>query len=91
MKSARLRLTFALPVGLAALIGGFIGWTVARVSCQAGACGYPTVVTVTFATSLVAAIGVGIVVVLVDLSLREWRAESGGIASSPEDDDRSPR
>lgn len=93
----RLRYTFAVPVGLAALVGGFIGGTVARVGCLDSACNSLSILTVSAVSGLVAAAGVGIVVVLTDRSLREWRSESGdtpGDLSSPknadqaEDDDR---
>ena len=86
---ARLRYTFAVPVGLAALIGGFIGGTVARVGCLDSSCAGLTVLMVAAVSGLVAATGVGIVVVLADRSLREWRSESssapGGDLSSSRD------
>ena len=72
---ARVRLTFALPVAAAALIGGFIGGTVTRLGCAGPACSSLTVVVVSLASALVAGTGVGIVVVLADRSLREWRSE----------------
>ena len=73
---ARLRYTFAVPVGLAGLIGGFIGGTVARVGCLGSSCDSLSVLLVAAVSALVAATGVGIVVVLADRSLREWRSES---------------
>ena len=91
----RLRLTFAIPVALAGLIGGFIGRTVALVGCQEAACNALTVPLVMLASGLVAATGVGIVVVLADRSLREWHAENQpGPPSSPNgnsDDARTDR
>lgn len=85
----RLRYTFAVPVGLAGLIGGFIGGTVARVGCLDSSCDSLSILLVAAVSALVAAGGVGIVVVLADRSLREWRSESrdaaGGDLSSPHD------
>ena len=85
----RLRFTFAVPVGLAALIGGFIGGTVARVGCLDSSCDTLSVLLVAAVSAVVAATGVGIVVVLADRSLREWRSESrdtpGGDLSAPRD------
>ena len=74
---ARLRYTFAVPVGLAALIGGFIGGTVTRVGCIDASCNSLSILLVAAVSGLVAGTGVGIVVVLTDRSLREWRSESG--------------
>ncbi len=86
---ARLRYTFAVPVGLAALIGGFIGATVTRVGCVDSTCAGLSILMVSVVSGLVAATGVGIVVVLADRSLREWRSEGGdppdGHPSSPQD------
>ena len=86
---ARLRYTFAVPVGLAALIGGFIGGTVTRVGCLDASCNSLSILLVSAVSGLVAATGVGIVVVLTDRSLREWRSESsdmsGGDLSSAQD------
>lgn len=73
---ARLRYTFAVPVGLAALIGGFIGGTVTRVGCLDSPCSGLSVLMISVVSGLVAATGVGIVVVLADRSLREWRSEA---------------
>lgn len=95
----RPRYTFAVPVGLAGLIGGFIGGTVARVGCLDSSCESLSILLVAAVSALVAAGGVGIVVVLTDRSLREWRSESrdaaGGDLSAPQDareaeDDRRP-
>ncbi|MDE0138396.1 MAG: hypothetical protein OXM57_07835 [bacterium] len=86
----QLRYTFVLPVGLAALIGGFIGGTVARVGCLDSSCDTLSVLLVAAVSALVAGGGVGIVVVLADRSLREWRSDSrdapGGDLSAPQDD-----
>jgi len=85
----RVRYTFAVPVGLAALIGGFIGGTVARVGCLDSSCDSLSILLVAAVSALVAAGGVGIVVVLADRSLREWRSESrdapGGDLPAPQD------
>ena len=89
LRMARLRYTFAVPVGLAGLIGGFIGGTVARVGCLDSSCDSLSILSVAVVSALVAAGGVGIVVVLADRSLREWRSESrdaaGGDLSAPQD------
>ena len=77
----RLRYTFAIPVLLAGVTGGFIGWTVTRLGCDGTSCSQVANAVVGLLTGLVAAAGVGIVVVLADRSLREWnewRAGSGG-------------
>lgn len=90
---ARLRYTFAVPVGLAMLIGGFIGGTVARVGCLDSPCNSLSILMVSAMSGLVAAAGVGIVVVLTDRSLREWRSERsdmpGSGLSSPQDADET--
>jgi len=68
----------------------FIGGTVARVGCLDSSCDSLSILLVAAVSALVAAGGVGIVVVLADRSLREWRSESrdvpGGGLSAPEDD-----
>lgn len=71
---ARLRYSFVAPVLLAGIVGGFIGWTVIRVGCSdPDACSALSSLAVGVVSGLVAAAGVGIVVVLADRSLREWR------------------
>ena len=70
---ARLRYTFLVPVLAAGLVGGFIGWTVTRVACIGSFCSPVTNMGVGLLSGLVAAAGVGVVVVLADRSLREWR------------------
>ncbi len=69
---SRIRYTFALPVLLAGAVGGFIGWTVSRVGCSGAGCSLVTNLIVGLLSGLIAAAGVGIVVVLADRSLREW-------------------
>ena len=70
---ARLRYSFLLPVLTAGVVGGFIGWTVARVGCSGSACSSLAGLMIGVVAGLVAAAGVGVVVVLADRSLREWR------------------
>ena len=69
----RLRFTFVVPVLLAGVVGGFIGWTVTRVGCSDAACSALSSLAIGVVSGLVAAAGVGVVVVLADRSLREWR------------------
>ncbi len=70
---ARLRYSFFLPVVGAGLVGGFIGWTVTAVGCADTSCSPIMGPVIALASGLVAAAGVGVVVVLADRSLREWR------------------
>ena len=91
---ARLRYTFVIPVLIAGVVGGFIGWTVTRVGCSDAACSPLTSLSIGVVSGLVAAAGVGVVVVLADRSLREWREwqESDGTRSrnaGPADRDTS--
>ena len=74
----RLRYTFLLPVLLAGVTGGFIGWTVMRISCGTAPCSPFSTLAVGLLSGLVAAAGVGIVVVLADRSLREWNEWRAG-------------
>ena len=86
---ARLRLSFVLPVLASGLAGGFIGWIVTRVGCLGSACSPVTNLLIGLVSGLVAAAGVGIVVVLADRSLREWREWTEGGAggdSAPPDE-----
>ena len=59
-------------VGGAFVAGAFIGWIVTRLGCAEGTCTQSALVIAAIA-GFVAAFGVGIVVVLADRSLREWR------------------
>lgn len=89
----RIRLTFAAPVLLAGTTGGFIGWTVARVGCAGTACSPLTSILAGLLAGLVSAAGVGIVVVLADRSLREWKdwqAGSGEASSDTPPDGTGP-
>ena len=70
---AKLRYTFVVPVLIAGVVGGFIGWTVTRVGCPDAACSALSSLAIGVMSGLVAAAGVGVVVVLADRSLREWR------------------
>lgn len=70
---ARLRYTFVVPVLVAGVVGGFIGWTVTRVGCSDAACSAVGSLAIGVVSGLVAAAGVGVVVVLADRSLREWQ------------------
>ena len=87
---ARLRYTFVIPVLAAGLVGGFIGWTVTRVGCIGNSCSPVTSMAIGLVSGMVAAAGVGIVVVLTDRSLREWR-EWQDSGQSGAEGDVSPR
>ena len=78
---ARFRYTFVVPVLVAALVGGFIGWIVSRVGCTGDACSPLANLAIGLVSGLVAAAGVGVVVVLADRSLREWREWRDGAGS----------
>ena len=80
----RLRWSFILPVLAAGAAGGFIGWAAASVGCMDGSCGPASVFMVGLVSGLAAAGGVGIVVVLADRSLREWRKWKAGGESEEE-------
>ena len=83
---ARLRYSFALPVLAAGVVGAFIGWVVTGAGCVDGSCGTLTKLAVALISGAVAAAGVGIVVVLADRSLREWRQGPGSGLASPDGD-----
>lgn len=88
----RLRYTFVVPVLVAGVVGGFIGWTVTRVGCSDAACSALSSLATGVVSGLVAAAGVGVVVVLADRSLREWRewqngADNGRQGAGPLDHD----
>ena len=74
----RLRYTFVVPVLVAGVVGGFIGWTVTRVGCSDATCSALSSLATGVVSGLVAAAGVGVVVVLADRSLREWREWQNG-------------
>ena len=59
--------------GLGALIGGLLGWSVTLVGCRPDTC-YVSAGLVALLSAAVAAVGVGLVMILVDRSLEEWRA-----------------
>ncbi len=70
-------------VTAAFLAGAFIGWIVTRLGCGEGTCAASAIV-IGLTAGFVSAVGVGVVVVLADRSLREWRdAELAG-APPPE-------
>ena len=55
--------------------GGFIGWMVTRHGCEGGGTCAQSAVFFGLISGFVAAFGVGVVVVLADRSLREWREQ----------------
>lgn len=61
----------AIPVLVAAVTGGVVGYLVTEASC-AGRCTVPAVL-VALGVTVGAAVGVGTVVVLAVRSMREWR------------------
>lgn len=78
---------------LAGIAGGFIGRTVAQVGCSGPTCSELTNAAVGLLAGLVAAGGVGIVVVLADRSLREWnewRSDGGDLPAGGPPDDTDP-
>lgn len=81
----RPRYSFLIPVLAAGCVGGFIGWTVARVGCATTTCTLFANLAISLVSGLVAAAGVGIVVVLADRSLHEWREWQSGAESGAED------
>ena len=65
-------------IGLGFAAGAFIGWIVTRIGCVEGSC-TASAIFIGLISGLVAAAGVGVVVVLADRSIREWReAEQTG-------------
>ncbi len=65
----------ALPVAIAALAGGFVGFFVTDASCTPEPCTFAAVL-VAIGVALAAAVGVGVVVVLAVRSLSEWKEHS---------------
>ena len=61
-----------LPVAVAALAGGFVGFFVTDASCAPDSCTVPAIL-VAVGVALAAAVGVGVVVVLALKSLSEWK------------------
>ena len=61
-----------VPIAVAALAGGVIGYFVTDASCAPETCTFAAV-SVALAVGIGAAIGVGVVVVLVLKSLSEWQ------------------
>jgi len=70
---AGLRYTFVVPVLIAGVVGGFIGWTVTRVGCSDAPCSALGSLAIGAVSGLGAAAGVVLAVVLADPSLRAWR------------------
>lgn len=68
----RLNVWVLASVLVAFVSGGFVGWVVTRLSCQPGSC-LPTEVVISLTSGFVAAFGVGVVIVLADQSMKEWR------------------
>lgn len=65
---------FVVPVALAALAGGAVGFFVTDASCAPDSCG-AAAAAVAVGVALAAAAGVGVVVVLAVRSLAEWREQ----------------
>ena len=61
-----------LPVAIAAIAGGFVGFFVTDASCAPESC-TPAAALVAVGVALAAAAGIGVVVVLALRSLSEWR------------------
>ena len=70
--SRRPNLWVAVPIALAALAGGVVGYFVTDASCAPESCTFGAV-SVAVAVGLGAAVGVGVVVVLALKSLSEWQ------------------
>lgn len=68
----RLNRWVLLSVLGAFVAGGFVGWIVTDIGCATDDCS-TSAIFIGFVSGLVAATGVGVVVVLADLSLREHR------------------
>ncbi|WKZ83019.1 MAG: hypothetical protein QY307_01845 [Acidimicrobiia bacterium] len=62
---------FLIPVVVAAVTGGVIGFYVTDASCTAGCA--PAAVSIGLVVALACAVGVGVVAVLAARSLGEWR------------------
>ena len=89
------RYSFLAPVLIAGAVGGFIGWTVTRVGCAGNTCSPLASLSIGLVSGLVAAAGVGIVVVLAHRSLKEWGewqegADDRSEGSEPPDSDTMP-
>ena len=65
----------ALPIVIAALAGGTVGFFVTDASCAPDSCTVPAIL-VAAAAALGAAAGIGVVVVLALKSLSEWKEHS---------------
>jgi hypothetical protein len=81
----------AVPVLLATVIGGVVGFQITRVSCAPDTC-TGAAIWIGVVSALVALAGVGTVVVLAVRSIAEWREVEarGGPAASPPDREPGP-
>ncbi|MCB2222965.1 MAG: hypothetical protein KQH83_02225 [Actinobacteria bacterium] len=81
----RLNPWIAVPVLIATVAGGVIGFQVTRVSCSGG-CLWAAAA-VGLLSAIAALVGVGTVLVLADRSVAEWREQQarGGPPPPPED------
>jgi len=79
-----------LPVLLATIAGGAVGYFVTDASCAPASCGVAAVA-VALGVALAAAAGVGVVVVLAVRSLAEWRSQQEiGTVESPSETTTDP-
>lgn len=89
--SRRPNLWVAVPITLAALAGGVVGYFVTDASCAPGRCTL-VAVSVAVVVGIGAAVGVGVVVVLALKSLSEWQehADRGILTETDPDTPRTP-
>lgn len=64
-------------------IGGTLGWAVTQVACRPGSCAVSAAL-VALVSGVVAAAGVGLVMILVSRSLDEWRASAAAGVEPPD-------
>lgn len=67
---------------LGGLIGGLLGWSVTIVGCRPDGC-YLSAAVVALLSAAVAAIGVGLVMILVIRSFAEWQAAQAAAQEPP--------
>lgn len=79
----------AVPVVVATLIGGVVGFQITRVSCAPDTC-TGAALGVGIIAALVACLGVGTVVVLAVRSIAEWREIQARGAAPPPDEEPGP-
>ncbi len=89
--SRRPNLWVTVPITLAALAGGVVGYFVTDASCAPGRCTLAAV-SMAVAVGIGAAVGVGVVVVLALKSLSEWQehADRGILTETDPDAPRTP-